>query len=61
MKFINSVFAEMKKVTWPTFNQNIHDTTVVILTSLFFALFLGSADWISNKGLRSCRNNRTGL
>ncbi|GEA94849.1 Protein translocase subunit SecE [Weissella viridescens] len=51
MKFINSVFAEMKKVTWPTFNQNIHDTTVVILTSLFFALFLGSADWIFEQGI----------
>ncbi|MBM7616744.1 preprotein translocase subunit SecE [Weissella uvarum] len=51
MKFIRSVFEEMKKVTWPTFNENIHNTTVVIITSLFFALFLGSADWIFEQGI----------
>lgn len=37
MKFIKSVFEEMKNVTWPTKTQLRKDTLVVIETSLIFA------------------------
>lgn len=37
MKFIKSVIAEMKNVTWPTKQQLRKDTLVVIETSLIFA------------------------
>ncbi|ASZ08398.1 MULTISPECIES: preprotein translocase subunit SecE [Enterococcus] len=38
MKFIKSVLAEMKQVTWPTKRQLRRDTLVVIETSIIFAL-----------------------
>ena len=37
MKFLRSVIAEMKNVTWPTKAQLRKDTLVVIETSLIFA------------------------
>lgn len=46
MKFLKSVMQEMKLVQWPTAKENRHDTMTVILTSIFFALFLGACDWL---------------
>ncbi|MBU3851861.1 MAG: preprotein translocase subunit SecE [Candidatus Paralactobacillus gallistercoris] len=46
MRFIKSVFAEMKLVTWPTAKETRHDTWVVIVTSLLFAIFFALTDWI---------------
>ncbi|UQS82857.1 preprotein translocase subunit SecE [Bombilactobacillus folatiphilus] len=46
MKFLKSVKQEMKLVQWPTAKENRHDTMTVILTSLFFAVFLGACDWL---------------
>jgi preprotein translocase, SecE subunit, bacterial len=51
MKFFGSVINEMRKVTWPTFNENIRNTTIVLITGLFFALFFGAADWIFEQGV----------
>ncbi|MCW0953801.1 preprotein translocase subunit SecE [Weissella ceti] len=51
MKFIASVAAEMKRVTWPTFNQNMRNTMIVLVTSGFFAILLGAVDWIFEHGL----------
>lgn len=49
MKFLREVIAEMKLVEWPTLKENRHDTTTVVLTSIFFAIFLGVCDWIFQK------------
>ncbi|AIG65997.1 Preprotein translocase subunit SecE [Weissella ceti] len=51
MKFMASVVAEMKRVTWPTFNQNVRNTAIVLVTSGFFAILLGTVDWIFEQGL----------
>ncbi|WP_056974686.1 preprotein translocase subunit SecE [Holzapfeliella floricola] len=45
MKFLKSVFAEMKLVSWPTLKENRHDTWVVISTTVMFAVYLGLLDW----------------
>jgi preprotein translocase subunit SecE len=37
--FFNDVVKEMKKVTWPTKDELIESTNVVIVASLLFALF----------------------
>ncbi len=37
--FFNDVVKEMKKVTWPTKDELIESTNVVIVVSLLFALF----------------------
>ncbi|KRN32365.1 preprotein translocase subunit SecE [Weissella halotolerans] len=56
MKFIDSVIDEMHKVTWPTFNENVRDTTIVLLTSAFFGLFLGGVDWLLQQGITFLSN-----
>ncbi|MFD1429034.1 MULTISPECIES: preprotein translocase subunit SecE [Lacticaseibacillus] len=45
MKFIKSVVAEMKAVTWPTASETRRDTTTVVITSLLFAIYFALADW----------------
>ncbi|MCH4177797.1 MAG: preprotein translocase subunit SecE [Streptococcaceae bacterium] len=40
MKFIKSVFQEMKKVTWPSRKQLYRDTKIVFGTSIIFAIIL---------------------
>ena len=51
MKFISSVMKEMHTVTWPTFNENIHNTTIVVFTGLAFALILVALTGYLNKEL----------
>ena len=51
MKFLASVVAEMRKVTWPTFSENVRDTSIVLMTGLFFAILFGGADWVFEQGV----------
>ncbi|GAK29944.1 preprotein translocase subunit SecE [Weissella oryzae SG25] len=51
MRFIASVFEEMRKVTWPTFSENVRYTWIVLLTSAFFAITFGLADWVFQQGI----------
>lgn len=44
-------YAEMKKVTWPTKNQTINYSLVVIGLSLGVAFFFGIMDYILNYGI----------
>lgn len=45
-KFIKEVIASMKKVTWPTLEQNRSDTSTVVWCSILFAAYLGVLDFI---------------
>ncbi len=45
IKFFKGVNQEMKRVAWPSVKENRHDTSVVVVTSVLFALFLGACDW----------------
>ena len=45
-QFIKEVRAELKKVTWPTREETIKLTGVVIIISLAVALFIGGLDAI---------------
>ena len=49
--FINEVIDELKKVTWPSKNQTIRLTTVVILISLIIGIYIGIIDVLLAKGL----------
>lgn len=40
---------ELKKVTWPTKQQTITATWVVIAVTAALAIFLGFADWVFAK------------
>ncbi len=52
-EFLKEVHLELKKVTWPTRQETIKYTTVVIAFSLAVATFLGGLDflfsWFLNK------------
>lgn len=50
-KFFTEVKAELLKVTWPSKNQVIKLTTVVIIISLAVGLFLGGLDFIFTKAM----------
>jgi len=47
-RFLSEVRNEMARVTWPTRREVYATTLVVILTSIFFGLFLASVDFILN-------------
>ncbi|TDL98001.1 preprotein translocase subunit SecE [Macrococcus brunensis] len=42
--FFQGVISEMKKTTWPTGKEVVRDTTIVVLTVLFFILFFYAVD-----------------
>lgn len=42
--FISQVSGEMKKVAWPTKDELIASTVVVLLSTFFLAAFIGIAD-----------------
>jgi preprotein translocase subunit SecE len=47
--FLREVRDELKKVVWPTRDEVIRLTGVVILISVIVGLFLGGADFILTK------------
>lgn len=44
ISYFNSSVEELKKVKWPTKNEAINHTILVILICLFMAIFLGLLD-----------------
>ena len=51
VEYLKETKAELKHVSWPTRQQTIVFTVVVILISLGVAFFLGLFDFIFLKGL----------
>jgi len=49
--YFKEVKVEMSKVNWPTKNQTVNYTLVVIGASAVVAAFLGALDYIFNLGL----------
>lgn len=45
-RFVADVFAELRKVTWPTFQETRYLTIVVAIVSLTVGIFLGSVDFL---------------
>jgi preprotein translocase subunit SecE len=43
-EFVREVMTEFRKVTWPSQAELINSTTVVIVVTVVFALFLGGVD-----------------
>ena len=51
-RFLTEVRNEMARVTWPTRREVYATTLVVILTSIFFGLYLWGIDMILNNMMR---------
>ncbi len=44
--FLKQTSDELKKVKWPTKNEIVHLTAVVIIISIAIGLYIGAADYI---------------
>lgn len=51
-EFFSLVRSEMKRVTWPTRREVYATTVVVILTSVFFGLYLFGVDLMFSAGVQ---------
>jgi preprotein translocase subunit SecE len=47
-RYIRGSFEELTKVTWPTKNQAVKLTVVVLVMCVVIALFLGAVDYLFN-------------
>jgi preprotein translocase subunit SecE len=45
-EFLSEVRSEMRKVSFPTKDEVVATTIVVLITSVVFAVFLYAADWL---------------
>jgi preprotein translocase subunit SecE len=50
--FLTEVRNELKRVTWPSRKEVYATTLVVILTSIFFGLYLFALDGVLNIGIQ---------
>lgn len=50
-EFLHDVRVEMKQVTWPSRDDVMSTTTVVIATVFFFGVFLAVVDWMVQRGV----------
>ena len=50
-KFINSIVAEMRLVTWPTRSEAVKDFGMVIQYSILFMVFIMIFDWLIKSGV----------
>jgi preprotein translocase subunit SecE len=45
-KFLKETKSEMSKVTWPTWTELKGSTILVIIISVFFAVYIGAIDFV---------------
>ena len=50
-EFLHDVRLEMKQVTWPSRDDVISTTGIVIATVFFFGVFLAAVDWLVQRGV----------
>jgi len=50
-EFLHDVRLEMKQVTWPSREDVISTTGIVIATVFFFGVFLAAVDWLVQRGV----------
>ena len=50
-EFLHDVRVEMKQVTWPSREDVVSTTGVVIATVFFFGVFLAVVDWLVRMGV----------
>ena len=54
--YIQEVIQELKKVSWPSKEQTINKTVLVIVVSLAVALYIGGIDFILKQMMKSLIN-----
>lgn len=51
VKFFQESYAELKKVVWPSKDEVIASTKVVVVSVVIISLALGLVDWVLLKGM----------
>ena len=51
IRFLKDVKSELKKVTWPTKNQAVKNTVVVLIFLIIIGLFVFLIDWLFQLGV----------
>ena len=51
--YFTGVVAELKRVVWPSRQEVINSTIVVIVALIFFGIFTFVIDWISTGGIEA--------
>ena len=49
LKFLKEVRSELKRVVWPTRQEAVRLTTVVIIVSVLVGIYIGALDYILSK------------
>ncbi len=55
-KYIHQVINELKKVTWPTKQQTINKTILVLIVTIVIALFIAGADLLLQNLMQTLMN-----
>ena len=50
--FLNQVYLEMNKVSWPSYNELRGSTYLIIIFFLLFVVFLFGIDWMIQRLMR---------
>jgi preprotein translocase subunit SecE len=58
MQFGSGIIEELKKVTWPTKEETLRLTVIVIGISLIIGLYIGIIDVLLTKGLELLAKSR---
>lgn len=49
VKFVRETYDELKQVVWPTRNEVVRLTLIVITLSVMIGLYIGGLDWLFTK------------
>lgn len=49
VEYVKNSYAELRKVTWPSRQEAMRSTGIVILFSTVVAIFLGALDYVFNQ------------
>jgi preprotein translocase subunit SecE len=52
IQFFKDCVGELRKVVWPSRDDVISSTKVVIISTVIIALFLGAVDWLIYQGVK---------
>jgi preprotein translocase subunit SecE len=50
--FVQQAYDELKQVVWPTRNEIIRLTGIVIILSVLMGLYIGGLDWIFTQAIQ---------
>ncbi len=51
VRFYRETVGELRRVSWPTREEAIHLTIIVLIVLVFMAAVLGTVDWLGLQGL----------